>query len=449
MRKISTSRQSSYVSCETSTFDANGNVYKEPKDLSCEKNHEIVESSDNFIARFFYSSKIGFFVNLTLLISWTLYYTLTISDKLKDDYYREKIFEASCLPFVKQLFFFTLPLDILMMTLILGVLYPLSRLSRSTVYYWIIGLACSAAMFTIICIELDSITFAIRLLTVVDATRLSMKVCAFLLECHWNEEVFNKSSHQSLLYYLLIPHLIYQHEYPRAPKVRWIKALCHLWWILVAMFSIYSLHIEYFTSTIFDPMTVSIGDFTWRLLKLGISVGVSYIFVVWFLIFENFNGLHGELLRFPDLRLFDIRNLFNGSQLATEINIIVSKWLSRYVFIPTIKATDSRFLALFVTLSVSFIFHEICILYILHVTIPLACLAIMIFGSALLSLRIKNIFASILLGLIIMISVLFWAGLYPVEYIAWNFSSMSGIQDESKVRLIPLFWKQLTITASP
>lgn len=446
MKRVSLSDQQNEFH-KTLILDCNSNAAK-VKDEQSQDAPAIVAPSDNWIARLLYGSPVGLTVNFALLISCTLYYVLTIQNKLEDEFFREKVFKPSWVPFAKQLFTYTLPLDILMMTFLACVFYPLSRLSRETSYYWMIGVTCSLAMYIMICFDLDTITLPVRLLTVVDCTRLSMKVCAFLVECNRSDEVFTKSSVKSLLYYLLIPHLIYQHEYPRTPRVRWVKFFCHLWWTFIGMFLVASHMIEYFARSTFDPMTVSTSELIIKSLKVSAAIGVSYILVVWFFIFENFCGLHGELCRFPDLRLFDIRNLFNGSQLATEINIIVSKWLSRYVFIPAIKSTGSRFKALFYTITVSFVFHEICILYILHVSVLFGLLAVIILGPTLLSLKVKNKLLAVLLGMLLILLVLCYAAVYPLEYFAWNFSSMSGLESKSIIRWKPLFYEQLTMSSA-
>lgn len=92
----------------------------------------------------------------------------------------------------------------------------------------------------------------------------------------------------------------------------------------------------------------------------------GYMVVVWFFFFENFNGLHGELLRFPRLKLFgDIQDVLKISKFLNELNITVSKWLSRYVYIPTLKKGGSRLRALVCTMLVSMVFHELCAFYIL------------------------------------------------------------------------------------
>lgn len=433
---------------EKLNIDQNGNAIEITSDHEYVNEKRIVASDDNWIARFFYGGPIGMTVNICLLISWTLYFALTIQSKLDDDVYKASVVDDVQIPFISQLFIYLLPIDLLMMTLIICLLYPLSRLSRSTPYYWITGIICSLLMFAMTCFDLETPILPIRTLMVTDATRLSMKVYAFLFECKKSEEVFKRSSAKSLLYYLLIPHLIYRHEYPRAESIRWVKVFCHIWWLLVGLFPVAGLTIQFCVWAKMDLMTVTNSEFIWKTMVIALVICLSYPIFIWLFLFENLNGLLGELLRFPDLRLFDVKNLFNGGQIASEGNRIASQWFSRYLFIPTIKATGSRFKALFCVIGVSFIFHEIVFIYTLHLAVIPAFFTVVIVGPIVLSVRVKNKLSALLICIIIVIVMLFYAVSYPYEYFAWKYSSMQGLEKESKIRLIPLYIKQLAMRST-
>ena len=411
-------------------------------DLNDEKNDSqptIIDTEDNWIAKFLCGGPVGLTVNFTLLLAATIYFI-----KFDDNESHRKIIDPLWTPKAVQFFAIVFPIEILLNALIVLILYQLSRLSRSTVYYGFLGALFTAIIFLVMFSVRHHLDLMVRLLVMANWARLSMKCTSFLVECNQNEEVFNKSSMMSLLYYLLIPHLIYKHEYPRARSIRWIKLLSHMWWLWAAGFSILTLYHQHQSFFEVDLTTVAPERLLLVLIVIGGLAIIAYPVIIWFFVFENFCGFFGEALRFPYLRLFGTpREMVSGSQVAVAINIIVSNWLSRYIYIPAAKMFKSRLKAMWITMLISMLFHEIVLFYMTNFWMPLFSPLIFIGWPLALSFRPNNkclqfsVFACMAgCGLIYGLAYIF-------EFLATYFSSIPDVHEASPLRLEPLFWRPL------
>lgn len=402
---------------------------------------EYAEVKDNWINYLLYETRLGLLVNITALISITAHYMLTISHKLQDEQVYASIISAVYVPTITQFFTVYVPLDLLMHLVLIVLLYPLSRYSRSTRYYWFIGvtnvliISC-IAYFDVYCTRTNVFT---RLILSCECARLSMKVAAFLFECNESERVFNETNVTSLLYYLLIPHLVYKPVYKKARSRRWFRIICHLWWFWVLVFPFGTYLFQHFFPLLVFDIADGVDSYIKFAVYLAMSTFFGYFILVWFFIFANFLSFHAELFKFPDHRFMGSPNFaLQGAQIATGINTIASKWFARYCYVPVVEATKSRYLALTFAFAVTSFWHEFVLSYTFNqlcvINIPLVMAAPIFLYYNRDSLVVRTMI------LVIFITILpFWWVTHPLEFLAWNYSTIPGIEDESKWRLVPLF----------
>ena len=401
----------------------------------------FAQVKDNWINHFLYETPHGLLINLFLLFSISVHYLFTISHKLQDEKFYREIIDSMYLTCTRQFFTIYLPLNALMHLVLITILYPLSRLSRSTRYYWLIGLT---NVLIITCIAFFDINFTrtnflIRTVLAIECTRLSMKVAAFLFECNGDEKVLQETNVTSFIYFLCIPHLIYKARYKPVKRRRWFRIVCHLWWLLIFVFPFGTFWFEHLVPWVTFDIAQGISSYISFAVHLGIVAFWGYFVIVWFFIFANYCSLHGELLKFADHRFMGTCNgALKGVEVASELNILASKWLARYCYVPIIEATASRFIALTFTFGVSSLWHELVFSYVYKqlclINIPLAALA-----PILLANNKNTLFVKVKIFILFMTLLPVWAVIHPLEYMAWNHSSIPDMQQQSKWRLIPLF----------
>lgn len=402
---------------------------------------EYAQVRENWINKFLYTTPIGVFINLSLLITITGYYLLTIADKLRDEKFFTAIIEAVYVPAIVQFFMLYVPLDVLMHLVLIGFLFPLSRLSRSTHYYWFIGvlsvvIISSIAYFDVYATRTIVLT---RLALSIECARLSMKVAAFLFECNESEQVFEDSTLTTFIYYLCIPHFIYKVSYKKIQRRRWFRIICHMWWLMICVFPFGTFVFEHVLPRLVFDVADGFTAYAMFAVYLALTAFFGYFVVVWFFAFANYLSLHGELLKFADHRFMGTCNLpVRGLEVASEINIITSKWFARYCYVPVVKSTDSRFLGLSLAFTITAFWHEFVLAYtfnqICFITIPLVSLAPLVLYN-----EKNSFFVRIKIFVIFVTVVPFWWVMHPIEFLAWNYSTIPNIQDESKWRLVPLF----------
>lgn len=436
------------LSSSKSKVDANENVIQ--IDLSGvsggdEKREQlIVEPKDNWIGKFLYGGPIGLAVDFTALIAITVYFALTVNDKLEDKWFSENVVQKVWWPSFSQFWIYIVPLDAVMNALLVLLLYPLSRVSRSQPYYWFLGCSFSILMLVCICIPMNHINLLIRCVAMLNCSRLSMKAGAFLIECNASEDTFKKSSMKTLLYYLFIPHFVYKVEYPRTERIRWLKVLSHVWWVAVGILVVAPFLMQLAYSVQLDLMKVDLFTVILMSAAVVISMLLGYAVLVWFFLFNHFCGFYGELLRFPDQKFFGAPvGIFKGTESTTKLNTIVSRWLSSYIYIPVVKRSDSRLQALCWTMFVSMLYHEIGILYILDFLIIPLSLAALTLPPLALYIQWKGKFVNALVSAGFGLALMTYGINVALEFIAWNYSSMPNIEERSRFRIVPLFWFQL------
>lgn len=433
------------ASSPKSDIDLNQNVLEIP-DISSENEKDdskvkIIDTQDNWMGKFLYGGPIGYTVNFTLLVLSTAYLVITL--KHEDEYHR-KIIETLWKPTVDQFFFILIPTDLILCAVIVGLLFPLTCVSRGKMYNWFLGVTCSVIIFVLTWFVREKANMLIRCLLIINWGRLSMKVAAFLIECSQNDQVYQKSSIKSLLYFLFIPNLVYSHQYPRARRIRWIKVFCHIGWIFGGGLAVL-LFIQQFVPLIqVDLMTVRPAYITMMLATGVLAAPLAYPVIAWFFIFENFCGLHGELLRYPRLKFFGspAEMLFGGHP-ALALNALASRWFSRYIYVPIIKTGGYRVQAMWLTMSLSLLAHDLGNFYVTNLIIAWTVLGSFTIAPAFMTLQPKN--------KLVRLFGLCCAGIYGsclavsyfLEILAWNYSSYPHLDQQSRLRLVPLFVVQL------
>ena len=270
-----------------------------------------------------------------------------------------------------------------------------------------------------------------------------MKMTSFLVECNRSHFVFNKSSMRSVLYFLLVPCLVYKHEYPRTPRVRWGKVVHHCWWLTVGYFLVSLLCSKWLASLTIDPMTIELDQLATSLLAIFITAA-SLEPMIWFFFFEHFCGLFGELLRFPLLKTFgDPVELISGRSVLRAVNINVSKCLSKYVLNSASNTCGLRLWAIPLAISVSYIFHEICVLYIFDIFMLALMLGNCITVPVFIIYISRTKSCQVLAGVIGWFIFLCGLSCYILEIFARHYSAMPGLRDYSRFRFIPLCSTQL------
>lgn len=403
---------------------------------------DLTDHKDNWISQFFYTSRLGFAINLTLLTSITIYFCVTPRSRMIDATLDEKVhdywyfnFRYFCLVFI--------PLDVLMSAFISLILFPVSQLSQRSFFYCILAVSACASMYTLIWLVnlFIKIPVSSKIVISVDCIRLCMKVVSFLVECQRDDRVFRESTVSSVLHFILVPHLIYQPRYPKSTHIRWHKVFCHVWWLLVGLlpFSELACRLMIGLSHNFDLATDDIPTILRKMMFTALCTFCGYFLIVWFFFFDNLCGLHGELLRFPYLKLFGSpRDMLDGTKASRAININVSDWMARYIFRPALKRGTPRIRAHAYVLVVSTIIHEACALYMLDIhmipcdlTRPLALLMF--------CLPNKGKRSKMIISTSLIIFVLVDGFAYFAEYIAINFSTIPGVKNVSRVRIVPVF----------
>lgn len=419
----------------TVAFDENG--------LKSDSKRQIVDPEENWIGRFLYGGPIGYAVNFILLTASTIYLTYSLNRMWNDEESYKSIIESYWLPQIIQFFIIVVPVDLLLCASIVLIVFPLSRISRCTFYYWFLGLVSSAVIFVLMWLLRGYGVLGTRAFLVLNWARLSMKIASLLIECNWNEQVYEKSSMKTVLYYLFIPCLVYNYQYPRARQTRWIKALCHFWWLAFGATALLLYVLEILPSARIDLLTVDSEKLFWVSLA-GIScVPILYPIMSWFFMFETFCSLHSEVLRYPDFKFFGTLSDLRSDPL-TCINRPVSKWLGRYIYIPVMKSSGSRVLAIWCVMSLSLTTHEIGYYFTTDIILLYSITICATIVPLILSIRPEKKINQILLLIFVGPLFFYWLNSYSLEFLAWNYSSMPDVYKLSRLRLVPLAVTQLT-----
>ena len=319
--------------------------------------------------------------------------------------------------------------------------YPLSRISQSQHLYWFIG-SVGSILITIIGLfdwRGEIFNGLLRMGLAVEFSRLTMKVVSFLVECNRSKDTFENTNVLSFLYFMFAPTLIYKTTYPRTPKIRLISLVHYIGWIVIVC--ILSAQVYYdFMLPLAQVDVVTVGLYGLAMLSLYIFIftPLVYSFAVMFGYFEIWNGLFGELLRFSERRVFGPpRDFLDPTKIIRAMNILVSDFLSHYIYKPVYNATKSRLIALTTVFFISLSHHEICLSFTLTQLLFVNLIPPFLAGPFLLK-RKPNIVIRLIRSILLGVLFPFYMYLHIVEYFAWNTSSIKNIEAESKIRLVPL-----------
>ena len=424
------------------TDPSNGSIRDGEKNNKSDNSNDEkkIDHRDNWIAKLLYGSKVGLAVNFLLIISCTVHYYWTIENKLKDDHFNVNVFHGTWLVKGMQLLKMLL-VDILMDAVILLAMFPASRSCRSTVYYWMVGTVCCGLMYATISISDRLFHFhpAIRIIIFADFMRLSMKMASFLTECNLSEHVHRRSTRATLIYFILVPTLVYQIEYEKAKRIRWIKVFSHIVWAALGIIVV-SLYVFELTDAIciFDLASEPLINVLYKMSLFYLLQIPLYFLIVWFFFFENLNGLFGELLRFPHLDTFGtIGALLEPSSFARAFNTSVNRWIMKYIQEPIMKSGGSRSLAVAWVMSFSAVFHILGFFYISGV-FSIVNILYRLYLVPALSVPMESGFKQKVVAISVLVACSLEFPLYTAEYNALNYSTIPS-DGSPKFRVIPVF----------
>lgn len=324
------------------------------------------------------------------------------------------------------------------------ILYPLSRLSTSKKYYWFIGTFCTIVItfVSLLDYQANKTTWFNRFIISTEATRMTMKYVSFLCECNKSDQIHSKTTIGSFAYFLFAPSLIYKLNYPRTKSIRLTKIAYYVIWYVTfsALFSRFFFHYLYQLIE-FDWANVTLFEFGFKCIILYNVIAIGYIGVVHFSYFELWCGFWAELFRFSNRKHFgDHDEFFVKTNSARAFNFVVSDFLNAYLYKPFCSETQSRFKSLFVVFTVATLYHEITSSYVCNqlvlINLPiLTSIAVIIFWK-------KDLppLAQFIRTTLVFIAASLFALSHSLEYFAWR-STVPGLENESKLRLIPLFYK--------
>jgi len=175
----------------------------------------------------------------------------------------------------------------------------------------------------------------------------------------------NNLTLKNLYYFMVAPTLVYQFNYPRSAKIRWIwlsfKVAQFIFCFLVILFMVIQHIIPSIHSSVSSIREGRVGHALERILKLAIPSMVIWL-IGFYTFFHLTLNIVGELLRFGDREFY--RDWWNSTTLAEywrKWNMPVHNWLVRHVYYPYLKYKVSRITGSFVIFLISAVFHEILI----------------------------------------------------------------------------------------
>jgi len=169
----------------------------------------------------------------------------------------------------------------------------------------------------------------------------------------------------NLLYFLFAPTLIYQLNYPRSPKIRylWLGAKI-VEWIFFTGLQLFILE-QYIIPTVTNSKR-PLDKMDWilifeRVLKLAIPN--LYLWLIMFYCqFHVLLNILAEILRFGDREFYkDWWNARTIEHYWRTWNLPVHNWLHRYVYLPSLSYFGNKLPASIMTFFVSAVFHELLV----------------------------------------------------------------------------------------
>jgi diacylglycerol O-acyltransferase 1 len=169
----------------------------------------------------------------------------------------------------------------------------------------------------------------------------------------------------NLMYFIAVPTLCYQLNYPRSPSIRWKYVATY-----VSRLAVITVIVNYAVLRFITPILEHSLPFMEqrdvlgvleRLLKL--SIPNTYVWLLgfyWF--FHLYLNLLAELTQFGDRQFY--KDWWNSRTLDAywrNWNIPVHLWVVRHMYFPLIRRGNSKQVATFVTFLFSALLHEIII----------------------------------------------------------------------------------------
>lgn len=401
----------------------------------CNKGDSTVK--DNWISDFIFNDKIGTCCHFLSIISSILY--LIHRMLMNDDFIKllwQNVYSTN-LPTVP----YAITIELMMHLVVLIILLPLSKLSKSKLTKVLLTVTCNLIIFSIGFCDINGtyLTELGRIMIGIETVRLQLKVISFMVECSKDEKLFKMSNLTTLTYFLFIPTLIYKVNYERTFQIRWIRVISYVTWIFLLCTLYVGLFYEIFVPyLIIDLPNATIMTFFINILTNALFLIVFYIFIVTFMFFEVWCGFFAEILFFYDHQFFGpyFKYTFD-TQFVADLNIVVSRWIKIYLFRPVLKSSQSLYLAFIVTFTLSMLYHEIIYSYALRQIVPLTLLWGPILATYFYIIRLNICHPIILLPLGV-IGIFTYAYPHVLEFSARKFCSTQS-SSSSSIRLIPLF----------
>ncbi|KAG2493012.1 hypothetical protein HYH03_008675 [Edaphochlamys debaryana] len=175
---------------------------------------------------------------------------------------------------------------------------------------------------------------------------------------------------KNLLYFLALPTLVYQVNYPlsRSVRGRWLlRRLFEMAIGLTALAIIIGQYIEPAVTNSLAPLRqMDLPRVIERVLKLALPSTYAWL-LGFFCLFHAWLNILAELTRFGDREFYkDWWNAATVGDYWKLWNMPVHKWLLRHVYFPAIRAGVGRFHAIVATFFVSAVFHELILGVPLH-----------------------------------------------------------------------------------
>lgn len=185
----------------------------------------------------------------------------------------------------------------------------------------------------------------------------------------------------NLMYFLALPTLTYQVNYPLARSIRWrwlLRRLFELAITLTALAIIIGQYVEPTVANSIGPLQkMDYLRVVERVLKLALPSTYAWL-LCFYALFHLWLNVLAELTRFGDREFY--KDWWNAPTLGEYWklwNMPVHKWLLRHVYFPAVRAGLSRFWAVIATFFVSAVFHELLLGVPLHMVRLWAFLGIM------------------------------------------------------------------------
>ncbi|GIL55503.1 hypothetical protein Vafri_11070 [Volvox africanus] len=175
---------------------------------------------------------------------------------------------------------------------------------------------------------------------------------------------------RNLMYFLAVPTLTYQVNFPRSRtfRGRWVlRRVFELAITLTALAILIGQYIEPAVTNSMAPLRqMDFPRVVERILKLALPSTYAWL-LCFYCLFHLWLNVLAELTGFGDREFYkDWWNAGTVGEYWKLWNMPVHKWLLRHVYFPAVRAGSSRFNAILLTFFVSAVFHELILGVPLH-----------------------------------------------------------------------------------